>query len=618
MSNTSLEDAKKVIHWIQTNQGFWNSDLLEIKESKLGGIGVFAKKDIEPTLKPELLLRLPKDSIFSAKKSSIANLLYEENLDGALALIIAFIYENHFGENSPWFEYLKTIIYKDQDNELILPPSLWTKSQKSLLKGSELEILGSLDDEENKSAYETACTFALNQNEISSSIPIPWEFDIQDKEDQEIFEKYKNFIAISHAIASRDFEIDSFHQVAMVPGADLFNHTNKPHVRFESVFDVCEMCGSAGPCDCIESEGEEDDEDMDDEEMSEEDDNEEGEDEEDNDNEEEGEGNIQEQDPEELSEHSDHEHSDHDHDDEESDSEPEDSDVEENRPIDEQMISKIEAALELEKQEELKQKKEQEHDSENKEMIMENDAGGKIFPDECCDIVLMKKVSKGEEIFNTYGDFNNSILLSKYGFVIPDNSDESINLGLECLKLKKTNKKLYSKQFEWWESKGYELMREFFNLKKNNCCDDEDCDDDHGNDDHKDDGCKDACCGGEGELPEGVEEIPNWTLEVNIDSTGEPNQLTYALCKLLSLNKLELNKFLKNQEKGLQVLTTNNSKAFKILKELLTWRLNQYDSEIKYEKLLKSKNYREKLIAQLIIHEQNIIKKSLQNISKKV
>lgn len=589
MSNTSLKNAHKVITWIESNQGFWNKEVLELKESKLGGIGVFAKKDLDPTLTPELLLRVPKDSLLSARKSSISNLIIEEEIDGALALIIAFIYEKHFGKTSPWFEYIQTIQYHDSQGELIVPPSLWTKKQKKLFKGSELELMGALDDEENKTAYESACTFALNQHEISSSIPIPWELDIEGKDDKEVFNKYKTFIAISHAIASRNFEIDAFHEVALVPGADLFNHSNKPTVRFESVFDVCEMCGSSTPCDHMVSDDESEDEEGEesgDEEMSE-DDKEEGE-------EEQEEGEEQE--------------------------EEEESDEDENGPIDEALIEQIEEALQREKEEEIRQKEEKDEESEEedmKRMILDGDDGAKVLPDDCCDIVLTKRVNQGEELFNTYGDFNNSILLSKYGFVIPDNNDERIGLGIQFLRIKKENKKLYAKHFEWWESQGYELVRECFNRKKNEShhgCDDDECEDDHCDDD----GCQDGCCGGE-EEEQDVEDIPNWTLEVSIDSNGEPTPLTYALVKLLSLNKLELTKFLKNPEKiNIQLLTTSSSKAYKILKELVELRLKQYDDEIKYTKYVKSKNIREKLAAQLVLHEQDTLQKALKYVSKKI
>lgn len=589
MSNTTLENANKVVSWIKSNHGYWNSDVIEVKESKVGGIGVFAKKDLDPTLTPELLLRLPKESILSAEKSSIANLILEEEIEGALALIIAFIYEKHYGNDSPWFEYINTIHYKDSKGDLILPPSLWTKKEKLLFKGSEFEIMGALDDEENKSAYENACTFALNQHEISSAIPIPWELDIEGKDDDEVLIKYKNFIAISHAIASRDFEIDAFHQVALVPGADLFNHTNKPTVRFESVFDVCGMCGSSAPCDHMQESdeeqddsGSEDGENSGDEEMAEEDDDDE-----------------QEAD----------EHDENVSDDNESDEDNYDG------PIDETFISKIEESLQREKDEEEADHSDEDEEESNQQIILEGEGGGKILPDDCCDIVLTKKVSKGDELFNTYGDFNNSILLSKYGFVIPGNIDEEVGLGIQFLKIKKANKKLYAKHFEWWEAQGYEMVREMFHKKKNDSH--HGCEDDNCEDDHCDDGCEDGCCDGEGE--DDVEDIPNWTLEVTIGASGEPLPLTYALVKLLSLNKLELSKFLKTPEKvNLQLLTTSSSKAYKILKELVELRLDQYEGAIKYDKYLKSKNSRERLAAQLVIHEQNILKKSLQYISKKI
>lgn len=589
MSATSSEAVSGVINWINNNNGFWNHEKLEIKESKLGGIGVFAKEDLESSdpLKPTILLRLHKDSLLSFQKSNVANLLTDEGIDGALALVISFIYEKDQGESSPWYPFIKSINY-EHNGQLILPPSLWTKEQKLILQGTELDIMGALDDDENSLAFEKACEFALSQYQAScESIKIPYELQIEGLSGKELLQKYHTFIAISHAVAARDFEIDEYHQVAMVPGACLFNHSDRPSVRFESLFDVCGACGTADGCDHIVEDSDEE--------------------------EEEGEGCQGGC----CGDEHEHEHNDEHSDEAQSgDEEPQDEEMEEEKssgdeesgseseeefegPI-EEFIGIIEAAHQREKEEEAKYKAEEAQASAKTENRILKDDDKPISPDDCVDIVLTRPVKKGEELFNTYGDFNNSVLLSKYGFVIPGNEHNTVSLGLQLLKFKKSNKKAFSRQFEWWENEGFEAMRQYLSTKKNTC-EDEDCEDD--------------CCGSE-EVEEDIEDVPEWSMEMLLNFKGEPTPITYALLKLLSLNKMEINKLLKNPNKvNLQILTTKSSKALKTLKELVEARLRQY-GDLKLNKLIKSTDDRIKTAALLVKDEQMILNNALVFIEK--
>ncbi|KAG0318286.1 hypothetical protein BGZ99_005779 [Dissophora globulifera] len=51
-----------------------------------------------------------------------------------------------------------------------------------------------------------------------------------------------------------------------------------------------------------------------------------------------------------------------------------------------------------------------------------------------CDIILDEDVKKGEEITRHYGPFPNKIFLSKYGFAVVDNPDDTVSIQLEAVK----------------------------------------------------------------------------------------------------------------------------------------------------------------------------------------
>jgi hypothetical protein len=567
MSNCILPDAKCVVDWIKENSGFWEPSL-EVRESPLGGVGVFATRAMEPSTEQTVLLRLHKDSLLSSKKSCIANIITDEEIDGVLALILSFIYEREQRENSPWAPYINTIKYHDAKGKLILPPSLWEKEQQSLLSGTELEFMGGLDDEETQMAYERSCSFALSQHELSKgSIPLPFEFDIIDKEESELLNKYEQFVAIAHQIAARDFEIDEFHEVALCPGADLFNHSVRNSVRFESLFDVCNQCGDT-ICDHLMTGG----------------------------------------DIEEVKGHSEEENSDIDEDQDQEDNDLHYDDVEQEEGEEdeepefegtmEEFIEAIESALAEEKKFESEQLEEEQPHPQ----LFDNEKP--IEADDCCDIVLHHFCQPGDELFNTYGDFSNSVLLSKYGFVIPNNPNDVVGLGIQFLKLKK--KKQFSRVFDWWDQEGCDIMRDYLHSSKHS-------------QDHAHDDCESNCgdCGEDGCCGDEDSDIPNWSMEMKLQHSGEPTPLTFALGKLLSLNSAEVQKFLGKKTKvNPQFLTTTSTKAYKLLAQLVAERKKMY-GDANYRKLVKSKNYREKAAAQLVLDELDIIDRATQFINKR-
>ncbi|KAG7830393.1 hypothetical protein KL920_002031 [Ogataea angusta] len=221
---TSTIDPSKVISWLRQphNKAFWHTDL-QVRRTQ-HGVGVFASRRIEPGT---VLLSVPKTSILSAHNSCIANLLCDAQIYGMHALVIAFLYEKNVGAASPWSDYIESINFAGA----MLPPCMWDAEAKSLLAGTEADLMGVLDSTELVAHYELARRFA---NQHAPMISAPAELA-----------DLSQFAAVVLAVASRAFEIDHFHLSGLVPGADLFNHHPDGHgsVHFEALAEVCPDCG---------------------------------------------------------------------------------------------------------------------------------------------------------------------------------------------------------------------------------------------------------------------------------------------------------------------------------------------------------------------------------------
>ncbi|KAL6940256.1 hypothetical protein ACO0QE_004154 [Hanseniaspora vineae] len=245
MSNTLLADLSKIQKFI-TDAEIKLSENVEIKETPYGGLGVFALEDLEAD---QILARIPKKSCFTAQNSNIANLLVDADVAGYQALSIAFVYELMvFRERSHWYNYVSTIQWKP-NGKLYLPPAYWSKKEKSLLKGTTLDVLyDALSPQEAvEGGFEIALELAKSWND-EFGLEIPDLFLVEGKSDEEIYVAFLEFVSIGFALSSRAFEIDNYHQHGLVCVADIFNHCDDPDVHFESNYDVCSKCGEAGEC----------------------------------------------------------------------------------------------------------------------------------------------------------------------------------------------------------------------------------------------------------------------------------------------------------------------------------------------------------------------------------
>ncbi|OUM55207.1 hypothetical protein BVG19_g4701 [[Candida] boidinii] len=647
-----------LIEWLRdpVNKTFWNEDLVSVMPSKFGGLGVFAKKYIDggEEENDNVLLRIHKSCILSPKTSCISNLLYDANLSGMTALVIAFLYEKSQGEKSPWYDYINSINYytDDEKKQYLVAPCLWEDNEKSLLIGTEAEILGITDPEEVERNFAISIQFAKDVKDI---LPIPFELSLEKGDNDENKNKFHLFTAITFAIVSRAFSVDRYHEIALVPAADLFNHDSygRENVHFETVGDVCKYCGKYRDCDHVDSDNESiaaaEDDDDDDEEDEEGEGEDEDEEEEDEDDEKEG--------PKVKKAKIDTIESAEDNTDEEGsegDDEDEDEDVDTEEGL-MRFVQKLDEEIEQKSDDEIDSEDELPDDIDPHTLALIEEAEN-VDPDDCCYIVLVKPVKKGEEIFNAYGELSNSYLLAKYGFVADGNIYDSVCLGREILNdSKKFDSDLH---LDWWVTGGgYDLISSYFQEEEDGCCADAGCADAN----CADAGCADANCGHEDgeeshhsgdhhkhkhshshtnnsdieedqhsedgedhdehedeEMDE--EEEDSWLLESKISFPCTVAPCLVAISILFTMEKLDIVEMSqKDPDEIAQILSTPTEASKQKLQSWIEERLKKYNdggmTSEEYEAVIKDMKFSNRLNASTLIKcEKQILEKALQDL----
>lgn len=573
MSSTSSPQLQRLLGWLDSN-GFWREDLV-VQPLKYGGLGVFGQiEDGDP-----LLLRIPKSNVLSPKNLSVFNLLYEYEpkhdlsiAEGMYGLIMTVVYETAAGNALPWADYLALIDFKS----LSVPVCLWDDADKANLEHSEVDLMGVLDPTEMSEFFNEACQFA---KAVEHSVAIP---GVLANSDQLV-----EFGKVIQLVISRAFFVDSYHQLALVPGADLFNHlspieedgvrVDRENVHFMCDDDVCEICGEQA----CGHQGDED-EDMD----------------------EDSEG--------------------------EEDSEMEGNDAEndqENAPITEithEAIAALEAELDLEQDTEPEDDEALTIDVTN-ENAHEFELARELCDDsKCCDIALVQlpEAENDYEIFNSYGaDLSNAYLLQRYGFLCKGNINDSVSLLVQLMKYVK--KQSADDRMEWLEEV-WDLVCDMLHAMDHDgegCGDD--CDDDACGDGHDhvhdpdqehgcgDEGCEDEGCHGGEENHDDCFTPQSWQLAARIKYDGSITPHTYVILLLLALPKPaydelvgadDMDAMVENIQKHL--MDANPEDFEELLKNWAQQRLQQYP-ELKPSPHLA-------VITELLDGEKAVIRKFLE------
>ncbi|PVH18169.1 uncharacterized protein CXQ87_001086 [Candidozyma duobushaemuli] len=647
MSSTSITKLDGLLAWLEDN-AFWNSDLVEVGKSSIGGTGVFWKLKDQPD---PIVHIIPKNSF-------LCNLLtdYEpadatiDLTSGMHAIVLTFLYEHALGERSPWFHYLDTFEMDEGDD--YLPLCLWDKESKEALFNSECDMLNMLDSSELISFYLECVNFAKTN---SSVVAIPSTLQIEGQEVNENTAELRYFAKCVQAVISRAFTVDKFHGLSLVPGADLFNHMSpvkeedsvvpRENVHFlcDDDEDLCDRCGEVG-CGHEES----DDEDIN--ELEEED------------AEFDSDGNIVK-------------------DDNDADMHPNDvSDLMEDIPLSSDSESEEESMSETESIEEEEEEKEPEEiqtlsmedidrlensdadtDQEEEEVstlslsededednantaktspgIENNDSKVELAKElsessKCCDIVLTALPSEEHnfELFNTYGnELSNPFLLQRYGFISKGNPNTSCLLSVQMfayLKKSKANKRIKAQmdmKLDWYENGGFDMVNDLCGDCQNDDCNDCNeqgkCNDEHCEDSAcKESGgdCEDSCCGdNNGKKSCELQEPPeSWQLSPKIDRSGCPTKQTTALLHLFTMPfKIFYHK--------LGQAPSERSMARRITKYLLEPELSKTEKTIlkgwvegrlQRYRATEASGPRAETIAYMVSEEKTLLNKALQSL----
>lgn len=570
-----LEKYNDLVKWMVLNNVQFSS-LLTVNHSKIGGVGVFAREDIE---EDSLLLAVPKPAVLCPVNSAISNLLEEADLDGMVGLTLAYMYERSLGEKSPWYAFLQTIEETGPDVSVI--PKFWEQNEQEWLNGTEVEYMGGLDAEEVSGVYEDEIKPFIEAHDLFKDMPKLRTYDA-----------YKSALA---AVSSRAFEVDVYRGLCLVPGACLFNHANSEDVHFESLDAVCPVCGSAEFCEhALERIGEYSD----------------YEDDEENDH---GHSHSHENGHCHSHDHGhghSHSHGDDSHADESEEEEEEEEDKEEPTELTEEGISdesEKEDEFEdvdddMEDVEEIPRENDDEEDSEEEESEEE------LEQDELdtCDVVAIKDIKAGSEVFNTYGELSNGVLLSRYGFALWDNEHETVSVAKELLAY--VNTKDLKKRTTWWSEHFYRII---FGIEPEEWS--EDIYEDEGpiGDDDEE------------RVPPPSPDSITWLEILDLFPNGVPSPGLMAILYILSISEEEYAEFVDKIETGDFESISFNNRGLALLTSLVEARANRYGdgnlSSKDYKKLLdavKPNELRKKLAIIVKGTEKLVIERTQKWIKK--
>lgn len=634
MTSTHDLQVATLLEWLDKN-AYWQLSLV-IKPSKMGGLGVFQERDSNSTDdssdNDHLLLRIPKSNILAAKNSMIYNLLVDyvpknPNVDlqkGMFSLVLAVIYEISFKERSPWYGYLRSIDFV----LLAVPLCLWDKSDRDNFGNTEVDLRNLLSHDELFEFYVEAVCFAKH---FADLVPVPYVLDIADDQVSIsiVLQKYKrclmDFGKVMQAVVSRLFDIDTYYELALVPGADLFNHIEpgwdalaskmipRENIHFVCDSQVCRSCGEEEE-DCEHSGGESsDDGGSDDEEKA------------DGDSspgssvdtiEEESE-----EDEERLGLHSEL---------------GDNVNLTDNESDQEDRITEITTEYITKIEQDMNDGSDAETDEDEEEsstVSMDDAEGDATFSGEnedlakelsdsskCCDIVLVLDPSPdyGYEIFNSYGYEPNAYLLHRYGFTASRNVNDSCLLSVQLFRYLNDLKSRLSKEkveqmdikLNWLEESGFDAINEIV-CNSSSCCPG-----DSGNHENDHDDGEGAKAHDHEEHESEFGEAPElWPLAPRVTFSGKCSPQTYAILSLIEMPYKLFKLKLSSAKNGRQVVkavkenlvspTIPTKKFDALIKQWCKARLERYPS------LQPSPNYN--AIKSLVDHEKMILNKFIAN-----
>lgn len=185
-------DASSLIDYCRNQGGLIHSSL-GIKPDGNGGFGIFATDEIA---RNEIIVKIPSAALLDFRNSDIMQLILDDDsLDRMIRLVITYIYEKSRGTSSRFYEMIKWI----PDMEQV--PRLWDIEERNLLRGTEVEVVGGLNPKLVKDTYQHQAHPFFERNFEKLQIRVSEE-------------EYAKALS---TISARAFEIDNYHELAVVP-----------------------------------------------------------------------------------------------------------------------------------------------------------------------------------------------------------------------------------------------------------------------------------------------------------------------------------------------------------------------------------------------------------------
>ncbi|GAA5949970.1 hypothetical protein JCM3765_007754 [Sporobolomyces pararoseus] len=234
--------------WLAQNQVYLDPRLA-IDQSRPSStrIVVGASSSLPPN---ETVARIPKSCILSRRTSSLSKftqqvpgqlLLQLESLTPPLQLSVHVLYEIAIASRSKWYGY-----FANCPKEIVDIALLWE------LEGEAQKWIGGTELELELRRIRIDRT-ALRQ--IFNSLVLPLFASLPSTPLSSLRLALDLLLYSYSLVSSRSFQIDNnYHQLALVPLADAFNHLGPGENQVEFVVDgdgggwVCEACGSAREC----------------------------------------------------------------------------------------------------------------------------------------------------------------------------------------------------------------------------------------------------------------------------------------------------------------------------------------------------------------------------------
>ncbi|KAJ9477152.1 Ribosomal lysine N-methyltransferase 3 [Pseudozyma hubeiensis] len=249
---------KRFLSWCQS-QGLHINSSLDLRysgDSISWSIAVHADSPIDNDV---VVATIPKSAVLSRKTSALSSVLNGKWLSDShetvgLELALCLLYERCLGSASK-FEPFISILPRLPVSLPFLRETTDDTSAWRWISGTEADRI---DHRASLSYHLSTSTpwpyshdYGMSKAKaldyfFSTGIPILARSKLFDATQRQHLDGLEGaFLTAYTHVSSRDFIVDTYHGVGLVPVADLFNHAEVHTVQFESDQDVCELCGTA-------------------------------------------------------------------------------------------------------------------------------------------------------------------------------------------------------------------------------------------------------------------------------------------------------------------------------------------------------------------------------------